>query len=70
MKRRFFNFQRYQLFWSSFVCDHMLLHLSNITIQDDGVLFMKIQQQLQDFHSFLKRNFPVLFSLLIDFVRA
>ena len=51
----------------------MLLHLSNITIQDDGVLFMKTQQQkqqLQDFHSFLKRNFPVFFPLLIDFVRA
>ena len=52
----------------------MLLHLSYITIQDDGVLFMEIQQQkqqLQDFHSFLKRNFSgAFFPLLIDFVRA
>ena len=52
----------------------MLLHLSNITIQDDGVLFMEIQQQkqqLQDFHSFLKRKFSgAFFPLLIDFVRA
>ena len=57
----FFSFWGYQLFCHSQSSSHMLLHLSNITIQDDGVLFMKTQQQLQDFHSFLKRNFPVFF---------
>ena len=64
--RRFFHFRNTNFFGPLKSADHMLLHLSNITIQDDGILFIEIQQQkqqLQDFHSFLKRNFSGAFFL-------